>query len=287
MAHAISRRQVIKAAAGVSAALATAPRAGLAAGHDAPSGPEEILRAYRKMRFGLHERPVYWWMKATKYGLVDDALTALYNMEIASFFKVKADGDGFVGRSLEMVYSTDVQTGERLDEWENPYTGKVVPIRDLPIGPNDVRYNAHGRELPTSLPGAKLEAQHETNLWAESGGIWFRDDTSAVVTQLDGLSARPFRVYDWPTYHARLDDVMDEELDSAPCTVSFQAVSTFQRWMGMGDMPGNLMTRGSGQKVDRFEDLPASFRKPLRELHPAIADDPEGALDMEPFRFER
>jgi hypothetical protein len=52
-------------------------------------------------------------------------------------------------------------------------------------------------------------------------------------------------------------------------------------------MPGNLLTRGSGQKVDRFDELPETFRNLLAELHPKIAEDPAAALDMEPFRFER
>ena len=282
-----SRRQVITAAAGVAAVIGSLrPRSGLA---DAavPGTPGEILNAYRKMRYALHNRPVFWWMKATKYGLVDDVLTPLYGMEIASIFKVENDAEGFVGRSLEIVYSTDLATGELLKEWQNPYTGKVLPIRNVPVGPNSVRYTLAGPELPTSLPGAKLDSKHVSGLWAESGGLWYRDDTSAVVTQLDGRSAKPFRVYDWPTYHSQLADIADPAIDSAPCTVSFTAVSTWQRWMGMADAPGNLMTRGAGQKVDRFDELPTTFRNLLAELHPVIADDPEAALDMQPFRFER
>ena len=287
MTYQISRRHVIRAAAGVATALAGQRIAFAGASAEIPNGPEEILTAYRKMRFALHQRPLYWWIKATKYGLRDDVLTPLYGMEVASIFKVEEDEQGFVGRSLEIVYSTDLETGELLVEWENPYTGKMLPVQNVPIGPNRVRYTTDGPELPSSLPGAKLEGQHETELWAESGGLWFRDDTSAVVTQLDGRSAKPFRVYDWPTYHARLADVVNEDLDSAPCTVSFQAVSTWQRWMGMGAAPGNLLSRGSGQKVAAFEELPESFRRLLSAQHPAIAENPAGALDMEPFRFER
>ena len=55
----------------------------------------------------------------------------------------------------------------------------------------------------------------------------------------------------------------------------------------MEGAPGNLLTRGSGKKVAEFRQLPASFRSLLSAQHPAIAEDPAGALDMEPFRFER
>ena len=119
-----------------------------------PSSGGEILNAYRKMRFAQHERPTYWWMKATKYGLRDDILTPLYGMEIASIFKVQEEAAGFVNRSLEIVYSTDLATGELLKEWKNPYTGETLPIKNVPVGPNTVRYTEAGPELPTSLPGA-------------------------------------------------------------------------------------------------------------------------------------
>ncbi len=286
MTEPVTRRCVITAAAGVAAALA-APSSRIAGAAAAPATPTEILAAYRKMHFALHERPLFWWIKATKYGLVDDEITALYQMDIASFFELESDRDGFIRRSLEIVYSTDVESGELLTEWENPYTGAVVPVSHTPIGPTRMRYGPQGRELPTSLPGAQLESHHETALNVEGDGIWFRDDTSAVVTQLDGKSPKPFRVYDWSTYHSKLSDVVDKSTDSAPCTIAFQAISGWQRWMGMGAAPGNLLSRGSGQKVAAFDDLPSSFRTLLAENHSEIADDPIGALGMDQFRFER
>jgi catechol 2,3-dioxygenase-like lactoylglutathione lyase family enzyme len=73
----ISRRRVIAAAAGVTTALAGQRAAPGAAGAAVPAEPGAILRAYRKMGYALHERPVYGWMKAAKYGLRDDILTPL------------------------------------------------------------------------------------------------------------------------------------------------------------------------------------------------------------------
>jgi len=288
MNNSVSRRYVLRVAASApllgtvgTSHAETLPR-------NPPADPIQLLQTYRKMRFALHDEPVYWWMRATKYGLVDSLLTPLYEMEIASIFKVvESNSDNFITKALEIVYATDAETGKLLKEWVNPYTGDALPMHHIPIGPNTMNYTVDGAELPTELPGATLEASREFGpIWFEADSVWLRDDTAARVTQADGKS-KPFRVYDWPTYHSKRADVSDPASDSAPCGVSFTAVSDWQRWMGMQGRPGNLMTRGSGQKVANYDHLPARFRGLLEEVHPTIAANPEKALDLPPFRFER
>lgn len=288
MSHNISRRYVLKVAATASLVGTLGASQTAAASETASADPNRLLQIYRKMRFALHQEPVYWWMRATKYGLVDSLLTPLYEMEIASIFKVvRTDSDSFTTKALEIVYATDPKSGKLLEEWVNPYTGVGLPMNNVPVGPNTINYTIEGAELPTELPGAKLEAIREFGpVWFEADSVWLRDDTAALVTQLDGKS-EPFRVYDWPTYHSSLADVQDTTSKSAPCGVSFTAVSDWQRWMGMKDRPGNLMTRGSGKKVASYDQLPERFRGLLTENHPTIAADPEKALDLPPFRFER
>lgn len=287
MQPSFSRRRILRVAASAAVLSPLASSCALEPTVVPAADPNRLLQIYRKMRFALHHEPVYWWMRATKYALVGSELTPLYEMEIASIFKiVKTDSAGFTAKTLEIVYSTDPETGELLKDWVNPYTGAALPLQNIPVGPNSVNYTVAGAELPTELPGATLEATREFGpIWFEADSVWLRDDTIAVVTQVDGKS-KPFRVYDQPTYHSRLADV-EAAGDSAPCTVAFTAVSDWQRWMGMADRPGNLMTRGSGQKVAGFDRLPERFRRLLAENHPTIAADPEKALDLPPFRFER
>jgi hypothetical protein len=41
------------------------------------------------------------------------------------------------------------------------------------------------------------------------------------------------------------------------------------------------------EKIDRFLALPADFPRRVARLHPVMADEPEAALALEPFRCER
>ena len=283
----ITRRKILKSA-GTVALLGGAQLTHGAVPTQALIGPDNTLKAYQKMRFALDDKLVFWWMRATKYGLVDSEVKPLYGMEIGNIAQVtQVDSVSFTAKTLEIVYATNEETGELLEEWLNPYTGAVRPMQHIPIGPNTLHHTIDGPELPTELPGAKLEATAEFGpMWFEGDSVWVRDDTAALVTQLDGKST-PFRVYDWPTYQSLVAEVQDPELQSARCNITFTAVSDWQRWMGMQGQPGNLLSRASGQKTRDFAELPARFRRLLEENHPFIAENPEKALALPPFRFER
>ena len=67
----------------------------------------------------------------------------------------------------------------------------------------------------------------------------------------------------------------------------FAEVTGWQRWMNMGDRPGNLTSRLTGRKVRRYEDLPQRWREHLAAVAPKIAADPIAALDGPAARFDR
>jgi hypothetical protein len=279
----MQRRQWLQGAilAGLadSAARATAPG----------SVGRNFLRQYRKLRFALHEDVLFWWIRGTKLGVVDSLVTPLYHMEIASIFRCRNGAGGeFSVTSLELVYNTDIASGALLTQWRNPYTSQVIDTRaPQPIGPVTVQYTAAGPQLPTSLPGATLKHEHR---WAFRDGAGdmqlLQDESFSVVTPTAG-GAHEFKVSDLSTYQASRRDLDNPRLQSAPATVSFNAVSNWQRWMSMGDRPGSLLSRGVGQKARRLQDCPRPFLDLLARQHPDILRDPAAALARPPAQFDR
>jgi hypothetical protein len=251
--------------------------------------PADFLQRYRKLRFAMHENLFCWWLRGTKFGVVDARVTPLYNMEIASLFRCQqGPGDEFSVVSLELVYNTDLVSGEPLTEWRNPYSGDTVAMRPAdPVGPVTVPYRASGPVLPTSLPGASLRHEHR---WAFFDGDQdtqlLRDESVSTVTPV-GVIAPDFVVSDLSTYQASKRDLANKRLALAPASVAFNAVSNWQRWMKMGDRPGNLLSRGVGRKVAKIADCPAPYQKLLARFHPEILRDPASALQRPPARFDR
>ncbi len=278
----VSRRALLGAAAGV---LATTE---LWAGEAVTPGGPDLWAVLRKLRYRLDDTVFYWWLKSTKYGRTGNRLQPLYDMDIGTIFQARdAAAGGFAVTSLEIAFTVDRESDELLERFRNPYTGELLTPRDVPVGPATIRYAASGPEFPVELPGADLDVRPRIELLAREGGeLWLREDTQSVVTPQAG-DGPPFLVTDWATYRATLADLENPALASAPCTVSFQAISSWPRWLAMGEREGGTLSRGSGRKVERYAELPASFRQRLEQAFPDIARDPAAALRRPPFPFAR
>jgi hypothetical protein len=279
----ISRRLALQLAAG-SLALPGLAAAGVA-GRDYAE-PRALLAAYRRMRYSAAPSVTFWWLRATKYGLVDGRVTPLFGMEIGNFARTRTTGpDSFAATSLEMVFFTDLATGERVESITNPYTGERLPRADSLVGPATIEYTLEGPKYPATLPGVRFEVKPSIAMFAVEGeDVWLRDDNSTTITAADS-GAVQFVVSDLATYHCRRDALADAALPSVPGDVSFNSVSGWPRWLNMGARPGSTLSRGSGRKCMRFEDMPGRFAGLLRERYPDLARDPAAALDRPPFGF--
>ncbi len=295
-----SRREalggVLASSAVVSAAAATllAPSEAGAVVHSslAPGAAADAataLRWLRRLRYASGDTPVYWWMVGTKYGVVEQRMTPLYDMYIATVARCRELADGaFEARSLEFVFNCAIGTeGRLLEQWTNPYTGETIPVNNVPVGPSRLEYSLAGVKLPTELPGSRLDIERITgSARVQNGHVWMTDDSGAVVTAIEG-GQRPFVVNDLATYDGLLSDLQDSRKPFVDAAVSFTALTGWQRWMKMGDRPGGLLSRASGRKERALDLLPKPFLSILAARFPELYRDPVGALDRPAFRFER
>jgi hypothetical protein len=267
--------------ASLGKAGATAPRPASAPGFDP-------IQLYRKLRFRGDAGLVWWWLQGPKYGQVGTTLTPLFTMLVGTLqrFTPRAEG-GFDLTSLEMVFLADLDTGARLTQWRNPYTGETLPVRFAPLGPSTVRYRPdNSRILPTEIGGARIESSARSSEPLVVGDDVFVRDESTARVFTPGRTI-PFEVNDLSTYHGSLRNLTDPAVTMGTATVSFAEVTGWQRWMNMGDRPGNLTSRSSGAKVAGFQWMPANWRGMLAEVAPQIAADPVAALEAPAARFDR
>jgi hypothetical protein len=245
-----------------------------------------VLGDYRRIRYSAGPGLTFWWLRATKYGLVDHRLTPLFGMEIGSVARTRdVVGGGFEATSLEVVFFTDLATGERVDAIVNPYTGETLARPDSLIGPTTVDYTPDGPRYPAALPGVRFTMQPAIGLFAiEGDDVWLRDDNSTTATAEAG-GAPLFVLNDWSTYHCSRGALEDAGLASVPATVAFNAESGWLPWMNMGNRPGAMLSRGSGRKLPDLEAMPERYRRLLRERYPEVARDPAAALERPPATF--
>jgi hypothetical protein len=281
---AVTRRLLLKLAAG---SLALPAIAGATASDTLSSAnqPANLLRAWRRLRYAEGGTLAFWWMRATKYGLVDNGLTPLFGMEIGNIARTRDVPGGFAATALELVFFTDLATGRRTEVVVNPYTGESLPRQDSLVGPTTITYRTDSTEYPAGLPGVKLEIEPLTKIFAVEGDdVWIHDDATARVTPMAEGAPR-FWVSDWSTYQGSRAALADPAVNSVPGHVTFNSVSSWLDWMKMGDRPGYMLSRANGRKFARFDELPASFLDIVRDRYPAILRDPGGALEKPAYTF--
>jgi hypothetical protein len=257
------------------------------AGAASVSQPDPVT-LLRKLKLRTDDGVLFWWLEGPKIGQVGATLTPLYTSSVGTVQRVRLLEDGGLELTqLEMIFMLDLETGRRLDVWRNPYTGEERPVSFNPVGPVTLRYRADNtRILPTELGGTPLEATATSHPPLIVGDDVFLRDESVARVFTAGRET-PFEVNDIALYHGSLRNLADPAVTMGEATVFFAEVTGWQRWMNMGDRPGNLTSRMVGRKCARYDDLPAAWRQSLAEVAPQIAEDPVAALDRPAGRFER
>lgn len=294
----LSRRDLLTTAAAAAglAAANVAPTASAASRRAGASPPRafdpddatQVRYALRRMHFSTSNDTFCWWMRGTRFAVIDTRPVPLFEMHVGTIMRCRDAGPPgeFDVTSLEIVFNTDLATGALVERWPNPYTGETVAVQLAPVGPNTMHYGANGAVLPTELPGSKIESAQRTGRpVVEGDDIWIDAESRATVTPNAG--GAPFRVNDLSTYRSRLSAVLDPAVTFVDCDVSYNDVTNWPRWMRMGDRPGHRFARASGRKVAHYDALPKRWRELVAERFPKVAADPAAALDLPPFRFER
>ena len=123
---------MVAAGCGLGACSNARSLSGAAPGLD---DPEQLLNAYQRLSGSLDNRLIIWWMTGTRYGVANARSTALYGMQVGMFHRFYRQPDGnYKLAFFELTYYTDLASGELLEEFDNPYTGKVNRVRHVPPG---------------------------------------------------------------------------------------------------------------------------------------------------------
>jgi hypothetical protein len=245
--------------------------------------PWDRLTALAKLRGNTDGSTVMWWMKGVRYGVVNNVVTPLFNMLVGSFQRLRPlPGKGFEANMLEMSYFTDLETGEVLDTFRNPYNGKLCQVPEQRLGPYPVLMTPTGIVLPDIPMFGEVELQTTVGPAIVHGDdVWIRDDSSVKVDSDHPMMGK--HIYnEFVTYRGRLSELNDPQLTSVSADISFQSVTSWREWYQAEDVGGHTTARAAGSKISRVDEFPPEYLAAARERHPDLIADPEAALDSAP-----
>jgi hypothetical protein len=283
----LSRRQALVLMGAAGGLLASGGSVSPAAGAAPPSldldDEAQLFAAFRKLAYSQDDAVTWWWMRGTRFGVVDSVATPFWDMYVGSWFTTRDLDDGAYEVTMAGAnFYTPPHETTLLRSFTNPYTGAQVPVNYAPpqarktvITPQ--RASAFGE---VNIPG--MESTQNSDIgpgWIEGEDVIIRGDLALTATPTDPDSDRDdFTVNDWSTYVGDLAEVADPAVRNAPCRQYFNDILSWPGWLQMGDQPGSYVSRCYGRKVFTLEEMPRTWRDLFAEAQPGAAADPAAVL---------
>ncbi len=246
------------------------------------SDPAFNVRTLGRLQGDLSGKPVFNYVAGQVFGLIPGD-----GPEITDYGRLlyRVEGGG-VRLSRERTYGTveeksrgwlfylDPQTGEYLDEFENPYTGSKISVPTFRGGisgsvmtVNGPEYNANFSmestvfNRPVQLDWRILDDQawisrHAFTRWKEGS---------------TGLHKTEMTLDCWV---CRVSDVANEKLTRIPSLYSWTSQTEWQSWLKMRGKPGAMLWRNEGVVVNSLDELPRKFVERSNKMLPGVLDEP-------------
>ena len=227
------------------------------------------------------------WLKGTVYGVRDnEPVRPLFINEGFSFVRSTRLPDGSWRRRLrEVVFYRDLETGEILKEWKNPYTGrtvKVVPIANDPFNytisefqPEPPSYGGLNAVKPPRKPFL-LDWSHgpnDTLILQTNINLYYPSKLQPDVWPMEspGVFSRVTELF---IYVVKRADIENPRLTNLPAVGSWNRITPWLPWMQMGGGHGNVTFFNTFGTLKGIEDLPKDLVEAARAIDPKFLSAP-------------
>ena len=244
-----------------------------------PANADDLALIHRKLAWSMDETVGFWWLKGRRYAAFAPSYTPLWDMLIGTIFIAKDLGsDGFSLTTITTTFYSDINTGQLLENFHNPLTGKDLKVPYATPKASTEKYSTRGIPAERKLPGTTMSRYTEPGpAWIEGNDVWVRSDVAFRAAPDDPMK-KTFVVEDLSTYFGSLKDVANPKLKAVPAGQVFTDVLNYPAWLEMGDRNGHFFSRCFGRKVFKQSEMPQDWQRLMAERYPAIAKDPQAAL---------
>jgi hypothetical protein len=287
------RRKVLQGMAGIgTAALLGAGSQPAAAAKrepvrfDDPAWNRDALaRLTGNMDFG---KVKHGWYGGTVCGVREnEPLRPLMNFEGFSSARLIDNGDGSYQKVLrETVYYKDLDTGEVMETFQNPYTDEEVNVVSVANDPFNVVLEKYYPKGPSYGGLRKVEEKRRPMLlpWKVT-----KADTVTLSTDIHLFYPSALQPDEWPRessgkmvrvselfrYVIAKDDLENPDLTSVEYSGTWVRVTPWLPWMLMGQAEGHILYCGTMGGFDTLDMLSPQARAYGEKHHPQYFDAPE------------
>lgn len=221
------------------------------------------------------------WVEGVLSGVVNQETTQVLGVsqQIYSRFKARPDGS-YDATYLELVYFTDLKTGNVLEQWDNPYTGRKTEVPTQILGPTRFYLPLDLKVINEPYPMEGIENSH----WLEplpltQEDIMFNERIDSYVPPMVEGGA-PLKFHEVFAFRSSRQALVDTDLPHVPSTVDKVNVISWRPWMDMDEVDGVSMSRGAGRTITDYEDLPDSLAMKNQKFFPDVIADIDDYLEL-------
>lgn len=244
-----------------------------------PNVPEDAVEISKRLQCGVSadEPAVYHWsgnIYGRSPGQRDKLLFKGEGMNIRRCVEVTDPerGTGWRLISRELMLMLDPESGEVVDEWENPYTGKTVTVMQIHNDPVNGRPN-----FPRGTDGSpfQLSTMREAGPYVFMPfevPLFYTNPLAGDYQDYVGGKYHAMEIFD---FAAMKDELFDSTKPTAYPMISWVRISGWAPWMEMGGRPGQMVFNAMGRKLPGgFEELPAVLKNEIRANYPIYEQAP-------------
>lgn len=227
---------------------------------------------FARMQGDTTGAPVHGYARGTITGVRDgEAVRPLMGYHVFSTTRLERRANGDYRRlRRELVLYTDLDTGDFLEAWDNPYTGERVAVVDITNDPTNATIKASLMDWsdwgPDHVALAADYHMYYTNALAPE--TWPRESGGPMVRASEFIRAVINR-----------GDIADPSQTHLRHTGTWSRITPWLPWMLMGQAQGHIYYLGL---MDTFTD-PGQTPEPLlarvKARYPAFLEAPESWVD--------
>ncbi len=244
-----------------------------------PAKPEDALEISKRLQCGVSaEKPaVYHWsgnIYGRSPGVRDKLLFRGEGMNIRRCVEVEdpVRGKGWRLISREIMLMLDPETGEVVDNWENPYTGETVEVMQIHNDPVNGRPNFAKNADGSPLELTTLREAGPYVFIPYEVPLFYPNPLAGEYQEFVGNMYHAMEIFD---FAALKSDLYDAAQPTAYPMISWVRISPWAPWMKMGGRPGEMVFNAMGRKLPGgFEELPQVLKDEIRENYPIYESAP-------------
>ena len=254
------------------------------AGFD-PFNAEDNLRMWLRL-IGYHKsgEEHAGWYKGRCHAILDDKRPGipLFDYEGFGVSRIIDNGDGtYQNLHCEVSIYRDIRSGEILETWDNPLTGKTVEVYPTYNNPVNSVYkpvfeqrfgkDAEVQSFPFILPWDYIGNEAITSF--DANFSWASPYSKEEYP--DEYFGPVVRASEWWQVRADADQLFDPTYDGhIQSRGAWTRVGPWQAWMHMGELAGDMVWRTQTASLRSVEDVPADLYEYVARHYPSFLSAP-------------